>query len=241
MKVNEIIYYCLDAIKAFSDDSYVNEDHVLFLLGKYRGLLLQQYHNVKKPIPESNYQIVCLDLEATTNIPCFRGPKLISVQQLPTLIPVGKPSVLLENGMENEILEFVSFSRLKTVGWDKWKKNFIYVSIGPDKHLYLVFTNPQAQYLKSLKLKGIFEDYEKAQELNCESDEVCDPLEKEFPLEVTLIPELIAKVVKEILGVSWRVADQSNNANDDLADIATFVRQNMKKRYNNIVTGEEDE
>ena len=41
MKINEIIYYCLDAIKAVSDDSHVNEEHVLFLLSKYRSTLLQ--------------------------------------------------------------------------------------------------------------------------------------------------------------------------------------------------------
>jgi hypothetical protein len=40
MKVNEVVYYCLDAIKAFSDDSFVNEDHVLFLINKYRNTIL---------------------------------------------------------------------------------------------------------------------------------------------------------------------------------------------------------
>jgi hypothetical protein len=47
---------------------------------------------------------------------------------------------------------------------------------------------------------------------------------EDFPMEYTLIPELITRVVKEILGVAWRPADKTNNATDELHDIATFIR-----------------
>lgn len=239
MKTNEIVYYCLDAIKAFSDDASVNEEHILFLLGKYRGALLQQYHNIKKIIPESNYQVICLNMESTKMLPCIGGPRLVSVEKVPALIPVGKPSVLLVNGLESEVIEFVPFTRLKSVGWNKWKTNFVYTSVGPNSHLYMVFSNPQAQYLSNIKLRGIFEDYEKALELACEDDGVCDPMEREFPLEVSLIPDLIARVVRDALGVAYRPADNANNANDDLNDIATFVRRNMKSQFAKQIDGEE--
>lgn len=56
MTYREIIYACLDSIKAISDDSYITEEHVLFFLSKIRGLILKQvYSNIKKEIPESNY------------------------------------------------------------------------------------------------------------------------------------------------------------------------------------------
>lgn len=235
MKVNEVVYYCLDAIKAFSDDSSVNEDHVLFLLGKYRGALLQQYHNIKKLIPESNYQIICLNLKDAPSLACTPGPRLMSIEKVPHLLPIGKPTVLLFNGMESEVIEYVPFSRLKNVGWNKWKRNFIYTSIGPEQYLYLVFTNPQAQHLEKIKLKGIFEDYEKALELACEEDGVCDPMEREFPLEVSLVPDLIARVVKDVLGTAWRPADKTNDGDDSLSDIAAFVRRAMKKDFNNTI------
>jgi len=239
MKTNEIVYYCLDAIKAFSDDASVNEEHILFLLGKYRGALLQQYHNIKKVIPESNYQIICLNLKETEHLPCISGPRLMSIEKVPALIPVGKPSVLLVNGLESEIIEFVPYTRLKSVGWNKWKRNFVYAAVGPDLHLYLVFSNPQAQYLDKIKMKGIFEDYEKALELACDDEGICDIMEREFPLEVSLIPDLIARVVKDALGVAYRPADNANNANDDLNDIASFVRRNMKSAVAKQMDGEE--
>lgn len=240
MKVNEIVYYCLDAIKAFSDDSYVNEDHIVFLLSKYRGSLLQQYHNIKKLIPDSNYQTICLTLTSTDSIPCTNGAILKSNEEVPSLMPIGNPSIYLFNGFESENIVFIPFTRLKAVGWNKWKKNFIYVAVGPDKHLYLSSSNPQAQYLETLRLKGLFEDFEKAFELECDEDgKPCDEMERDFPLEVALVPDLIARVVKDALGMAWKTSDSNNNANDDLADIATYVRQNMKKSYRDLVESNE--
>ena len=240
MKVNEIVYYCLDAIKAFSDDSYVNEDHIVFLLSKYRGSLLQQYHNIKKLIPDSNYQTICLTLTSTDSIPCTNGAILKSNEEVPSLMPIGNPSIYLFNGFESENIVFIPFTRLKAVGWNKWKKNFIYVAVGPDKHLYLSSSNPQAQYLETLRLKGLFEDFEKAFELECDEEgKPCDEMERDFPLEVALVPDLIARVVKDALGMAWKTSDSNNNANDDLADIATYVRQNMKKSYRDLVESNE--
>ena len=240
MKVNEIVYYCLDAIKAFSDDSYVNEDHIVFLLSKYRGSLLQQYHNIKKLIPDSNYQTICLTLTSTDSIPCINGAILKSNEEVPSLMPIGNPSIYLFNGFESENIVFIPFTRLKAVGWNKWKKNFIYIAVGPDKHLYLSSSNPQAQYLETLRLKGLFEDFEKAFELECDEDgKPCDEMERDFPLEVALVPDLIARVVKDALGMAWKTSDSNNNANDDLADIATYVRQNMKKSYRDLVESNE--
>lgn len=238
MKINEVIYYCLDAIKAISDDSHVNEDHVLFLLSKYRAALLQQYHNVRKPVTETNYQIVTLTLTDVDKIPCTVGPKLRSQEALPAILSIAKPLVLLFNGFESEVIEYVSYSRLKSTGYNKWKKNFIYSSIGPNGYLYLSFNNPQAQYLETIQFKAVFEDFEKVYDLQYK-DQDYDIMEQEFPFEHAMIPDLIARVVKDILGTAWRPADQKNDGDDSLSDIAAFVRRAMKKDFNNTIEGNE--
>lgn len=238
MKINEVVYYCLDAIKAFSDDSYVNEDHVLFLLNKYRGSLLNKLYSTKNNVADSNYQTICLTLENNMCVPYINNPKLVSIEQVPNTMSIGHPSVLLSNGMENEVIEYIPYSRLKAVCWNKYKKNFVYAAISPDNYLYITSTNPQVQYLEQIKFKGIFEDFIKAAELDCCNCN-CDIMEKEFPLEVALIPDLITLVVKEILGVAWRPADFQNNAKDDLADLAYFIRKNMKSDLSKKIEGEE--
>ena len=62
MKYKEIIYIVNDLCKQFSDDSTITEDHILFLLKKYRSLILQQYLDANKELTDANYQILCLDL-----------------------------------------------------------------------------------------------------------------------------------------------------------------------------------
>lgn len=236
MKVNEVIYYCLDAIKAFSDDAYVNEDHVLYLISKYRASLLQQYYNTKKPITESNYQIIDLNLKRVFNTytskACLKSDEIV-----PTLMTITKPVVLLFNGLETEMIEVVPFSRMKFTGYNKWKNNFIYAAISPEKNLHLISNNQQTKFLEKVKFRGIFEDFTKPYELMG----ITDIMEEEFPMEYALIPDLLIRVVKDVLGTAWRMADTRNNAADELADISNYIRQNMKKKYNNLLEGGEEE
>jgi len=39
---------------------------------------------------------------------------------------------------------------------------------------------------------------------------------------------MIELIVRELLGVNYRPKDSTNNDVDDLADLAAFVRRNMK-------------
>jgi hypothetical protein len=86
--------------------------------------------------------------------------------------------------------------------------------------------------LCELRVNAIFEDIDEASELLCDSEgeaiENCDFLEGEFPIREYLVPTLIELVVKEIIGAAYRPKDSINNAMDDLSDLASFVRQNMK-------------
>lgn len=238
MKVEEIVYYCLDAIKAFSDDSYITEQHIMFLIDKYRVKLLSQYYKGNTQVSDSNYQIINLTLDKFKDIAYPHICKLVSKEKAPTIMQLGIPSVLLFNGMESENIEFINFKRLKTIGWNKWKNSFAYAALGPMNNLYIASTNPQMWYLTSVQLRGVFENWQQAYVMQNDVEE--DEMLREFPLEDTLVPDLIALVVKDVLGVAWRPGDKTNDGDDSLSDIATFVRQNMKKKYNNIVEGEDE-
>ena len=82
MTVKEITYMVLDELKVQSDDSHFTEEHVIFLLSKFRALLLKQRYgtDIKKSVPESNYQTICLDLEEgpLEDFICYTGPRLVS-------------------------------------------------------------------------------------------------------------------------------------------------------------------
>ena len=77
----ELVYMCLDELKLYSDDALYTEEHIMFLLGKYRTFLIKQrYSDVKKQIPESNYQTICLDL---IKVPAISGEPCEPLAHLP--------------------------------------------------------------------------------------------------------------------------------------------------------------
>lgn len=220
----ELIYMVLDELKLYSDDALYTEEHVMFLLGKYRTFLLKQrYSDVKKQIPESNYQTICLDLievPAIAGEPCEGGSYLRSKEKIPFLMKIGNPKVYPVDYYQGEIT-YVSRERMRYVGYNKYLKNIIYASIGPDNYLYFKSFNPQYLYLEKARMTGIFEDPQAASELQCpdeNGDIVCDVLDRAFPIEDALIPQLVQLVVQELYNHSRSEEDDENNAKDDLSN-----------------------
>ena len=223
----ELIYMCLDELKLYSDDALYTEEHIMFLLGKYRTFLIKQrYSDVKKQIPESNYQTICLDLievPAISGEPCEGGSYLRSKEKIPFLMKIGNPRVYPIDYYQGEIT-YVSRDRMRYVGYNKYLQNIIYASLGPDNYLYFKSFNPQFLYLEKIRMTGIFEDTLAASELQCPDENgniVCDVLDREFPIENALIPPLIQLVVEELTKAEYKPEDKENNSDDDLSEVTS--------------------
>lgn len=224
MTYREAIYMVLDEIKGTSDDSLYTEDHIMFLLKNYRAFLLKQrYSDIKKPIPESNYQTICLDLTevpAISGEPCEGGTYLRSKVKVPFLMKIGTPRVYPIDYYQGEIT-IVSRDRMRYVGYNKYLQNIIYCSLGPDNYLYFKSSNPQYLYLEKVKVTGIFEDLQLASELQCENDKECDILDRTFPIEDSLVPPLIQLIVEELTKAEYKPEDKENNSDDDLSEVVS--------------------
>lgn len=233
MTYREAIYAILDLLKQSSDDSYYTEEHALFLVSKMRAAILKQtYSNIKKEVPESNYQTICLDLievPAIAGEPCEGGTYLRSKQKIPTTLPVGNTKIYPVDYYQGEIT-YVSRERMRYVGHNKWLQNIIYASLGPDQYLYFKSSNPQYIYMKQVRMNGIFEDAEAAAKLQCESQDenTCDVLDTQFPLEEGLVTVLIEMAVKFLSGSIYKPKDPNNDASDNLSELVSFLRQNLK-------------
>lgn len=224
-KYKEIVSMVLDELKVSSDDSTYTEDHIVFLAGRYRTFLLKQryYSDLKKQIPESNYQTMCLSLEqaeAIEGLPCKGGYYLRTTKPIPNLMPFGITRIYPSGSYYKGNIEFVTKDRFKFTGHNKWLQNIIYATLDPDGRIYLTSENPQFLYLQKATLTGIFEDAEKASELECDKDgetKECDILERDFPLEDALIAPLIELITHELSPSIAAPEDKENNANDNLS------------------------
>ena len=232
-KLGEIVYMINDEIKLFSDDSSFTEDHIIFLIEKYRSAILrQEYNNIKKEVPISNYQEICLDLiqaDMLNGIPCS-GIILRSREKVPDRLNIGSIRVYPVKSFLHDHIIFVTPERMVFTGHNKALSNFIYCTIAPDNYLYLKSANPQFLYMEMVSMSAIFQDALAELHYSCngENEDCTDRLEMEFPIEDNLVPILIQAVVKELLGAAYRPADQLNSANDETNDLARFIGLNAK-------------
>lgn len=232
---------CSDQLKLSSDDTFFTNDHILYLLKKYRGFFLsQKYKDVRKEIPESNYQTICLDLiqvPAISGEPCEGGTFLRTKNKIPSLMTVGTTKVYPVDYYIGDIT-LVSRERMKYVGHNRWLQNIIYCSIAPDDYMYFKSSNPQFLYLENIRMTGVFEDIDDVEKLSCEGSEAsCDILDRRFPMEEALIPQLIEIVVKFMTSGLYKPEDTENNANDDLSTMMSFIRNNMKSNLQKQIEG----
>lgn len=222
-KYKEIVSMVLDMLKEMSDDATYTEDHIIFLAGRYRSFLLKQRYaqDLKKEIPESNYQTLCLELEAVEAIdglPCEGGYMLRTKEEVPATLPLGTTRLYTSGSYYHGDITFISKDRMRYVGYNKWLQNIIYACLDPNGRIYLNSNNPQFLYLREAKLQGVFENAEEAAKLECdESDDSCDIMEKDFPLEDALIAPMIELIVKELSPSVAAPEDTENNAKDNLS------------------------
>lgn len=228
MTWRELIYMINDELKLGSDDSSFNEEHIAFLVGKYRAFLLKQkYSDLRKTISDSNYQTISLELQQTPAIKgeACEGSYLRSTIKVPSTLGIGNSRVFPMDYFQGEIT-YISKDRMRYVGYNKYMNNIIYCTKGPDDYLYFKSCNPQHLYLEKVQFSAIFSDAKEVSEFNIQGP--CSIYDTEFPIEEALVPPLIELVVKELLGASYRPKDSENNATDDLSDLAAFIQRNVK-------------
>lgn len=227
MLVKELVYSILDLARAAtSDDSFLTEEHIIFLCKKYRAFLIKKEQEKNKGLEDSSsifeQQEICLDLEEVPAIDgeaCTGGYYLRSTKPIPKLLDGYQPKVYPIDFYQGINISYISGDRMRYVGSNPYLQNIIYTSIAPDKYLYMNSSNPQFHYLKKIRLTGVFEDIEAANDLLCDEGGgiiSCDYLDSEFPIREYLVPTLIELVVKEISGTKYMPSDVKNDAADSL-------------------------
>lgn len=222
----DVIYMISDLLKISSDDATYTNDHLLFLMSKFRAMLLKNTYSSKDiDVPQSNYQNIKLNLSRVkqAKIGCSGQDLLKSNEALPKTLDSKYLRVWSGNYLHSSIFCPVTKERLRFTGENKYLSNIIYVCPDSDWHLILKSCNPQFYYLESVNVNGLFENDVEAQELmDSSSDEyTCDILDRKYPLEDSLIIQLVEYVAKELGTVLYNPTDEKNDANDNMDEVQT--------------------
>lgn len=239
----QIAHAIQDFSKTISDDSTITIDHIIFLMSKYRNYLLS---NPTKTLTEADYQTICVEVETGDdgNI-CGSVPYLVSTTEVPTVIARGGVTVVPPAGfLYGYRFQFVNYQKFQFVGFNKWLYGFIYVTVGPDGRLYVKSHNRGFLNLEKLKVTALFNDIEKAAEMECDeccNTEICDIEDREFPLDAGYVPLLMKYVTQEITAAAWQPKDDRNNANDDLSEFARALEAYTNNAFKRKMRGAEQE
>lgn len=219
----DITYMVLDKLKLTSDDSFFEEEHVVFLIDKYREILLKQrYSDVRREIPEVNTQklsITLIGVPAISGEISECGTFLKSNEKIPHIVSLnGNYDVTKVYSTDYWSGEFamVSKSRFRYVGNNKFLYNSIYCTIGPDNYAYFKAANPAYLLLQNSTIIALFAT---PKDLFIPSANITTFMDMEYPLEEALTATLIEMVVADLSKVLYKPEDSVNNATDDLANL----------------------
>lgn len=245
MTYKELVYMALDALKIHSDDSKFTEDHVIFLLNKYRAYALyQKYSKTLEGINNRNYQSI--NIECKTDIVKFLqdisgGMILKSNREIPSIINISLPEVQIETTVTegegenattykgNESIVFTTEDRIRYTGFNRFLKKVIYCCIDKNNIFILKCADKtKIQDIKEVQLYAIFSDPVSVFNFN---GSTLDVLEEQFPLEDALVPGVLELVLKDLTNGIYKPSDNLNDAQDALSDLAGYLRRNMKSQF----------
>lgn len=222
----ELVYMVLDELKAKSDDFYYTEDHIIFLLEKYRAFLLKQkYRTPKSVVLNSNYSYIEIPPHVTLSFPIQETNFQCEI------LPITPPrlTVIPNNGDSKEhIFNYCTEDRRLFLRQSQYLKNANYFYLLNNK---LTLDSGSKFYMDNnflnlkVSLKAVLESPSKVYQ-NVYTDK--DVLDMTFPLEESLVSPLLEMVVKDLTSAMLKPEDNNNDGKDDLGSLNKFMYQNTK-------------
>lgn len=214
----QVVYMILDELKITVDDSHWEVDHIIFLLNKYRAATLKQrYSGFKREIPMSWYQQITIPFDNDIS-------KLKSLKVVPSLVNLYGLQLHTSASTTDSTrqsykykITLVSPERFEYVHVNKWLKDIIYCTIAYDNYLYL----------KLQSVTGLTQSRPSSITLHALLDNPIDiigypevvigtnPLDVIFPVEESMLGEILNGVIAELSQVKFLPNQEKNNATED--------------------------
>ena len=228
MTYRELVYMALDALKIHSDDAKFTEDHVIFLLNKYRAYALQQkYSKTLEGVNNRNYQTIQVSVKYLESSRLEGEYYARSDKNIPNILTIALPEVWRDE-FRNEEYVYTTDKRLKYTGNNRFLKKTIYCSVSNENKLWIKSTNEEVKTMIKVFLYAVFSDPIEVYNFSTSSKDVLD---LDFPLEDVLVPSVLELVLKDLTNGIYKPTDTTNDAQDASSDLAGFLRRNMKSQF----------
>lgn len=227
MRLDKLVYDVREYIKSFTDDSEIDDRHIIHLYNIKRVKYLRQgLNNYQRSIDNSILQTLCVGLEEVSISECDIsyecGKILRSKQPIPTPIELHTKVAITKVKPTNRIsipFSFVNKDKIAFLEGATFKNN-LYAFLDDDEYIYIISPNDEAyKLLECITVTGIFEDPLELSKYsnccNCTTTAPCfNELESDYPLQPHYIDIIKQEIVNELIGVRQTVEDKTNDSNN---------------------------
>lgn len=227
MKVNEITYDIREAIKAFTDDSEIDNRYIIYLYNIKRAKYLKQdLNNYQKTIDNSIKQTMCLAVEEVSINECSVsydcGTILRTTQKVPTPIEMHTKVAITKVKPTNKIavpFNFIAKDKAPYIDNAPYN-NSLYAFLDVDGYIYIYSKSESYKLLDCITVTGVFEDPISLKDYTdcCGCTSLTSPCfnveESEYPLQPHYIDVIREEIIRDLLRTSQIPEDKINNDND---------------------------
>jgi hypothetical protein len=225
-KLNEIVYDIRESLKELSDDSEIDNRHIIYLLSTKRAKYLRQdLNNFQKTTDTSIQQTFCLQLEEVSADQCgvdIYCDKVIRTKKpLPRAIELHTSPAITKVRPTNRLaipFNFISREKAPFLKSAPFGKS-IYAFLDTDYHIYFVSTSDTYKLIDCITVSGIFENpLDLTEYTNCcicpDNVEPCfDEMNSEYPLQPHYVDLIKNEIINDLLRLKGVPEDKENDSN----------------------------
>lgn len=228
MILENIIYDVRESLKAYTDDSEISNEYIIYLYGIKRSKYLrQELNNYQRTTDISVTQTLCLGLERVSVNECSLDLDCATIVRTKKPIPQPlelhvKSAITSVKPTEIIAIPFNFVTKQKAI-YSKHSpfNRAIFAFLDNDKYIYLISENDVLNLLECITITGVFENpLDLANYTNCcsctsTSLPCFDEMTSDYPLQPHYIDLIKNEIVNELTKKLNIPEDTKNNSADD--------------------------
>lgn len=213
-----------EALAIYSSDTSFSSEYYTDLISSVRALFLKnEYSKRYRTIDEDIIQTLpCVEMEYAEPVSCCADLppqcKLVrSIKELPDFIELNKFRGLLSAGpvdISKKPFTIINHSRVPYIGRGRSNQDTIY-AFAYDSRIYLASKNPNVATIKTIRIRGIFDNPIEAGEFTDCSGNSCFTEDSKYPLKPWMWESLKQVVLQQLLQKMQIPLDEIRNEKDD--------------------------
>lgn len=221
MLYTKVIYSIRERLRQLVDDSDIDDREILFNVNNQRALFYRnQYNQRNRIVDEEVKQLLNVTMEQAPDEVCGNGVNCFlikSTKPIPSTLELHHKSAVFKatsKELTGYPFSIVTWNQFPYTSLNKYTKNEIFVSIGPDGYLYAKSSNKLIKFVETILMTMILEDPTDIKDfILCPTGVGCFDLDTfDYPIKAYAFAQIVEQVMTVFLGKLQTPEDEENDS-----------------------------